>query len=198
MVDDILKNFLLFIVLLNPVSKILVLSVLIQNNSRYQLKYLALRSSLTALIILLIFAYAGTFLLREIFHIEIYSLQIAGGTILFLIGLHALQKGEFFAINTQQKLEDIAVVPIASPMIAGPATITASISQAALFGASAISLSIMGALIINFLIMIFAVEISEKLKRFNLMGPLIRITGLFVASIGVNMALTGVKSFLAG
>ncbi len=191
------ENFLLFGVLLNPVSKILILATLGEFTERRQLKQIALRATTTALIILLIFAYAGTFILKVVFHIEISSLQIAGGIVLFLIGLRALQKGEFFEINTHQKLKDIAAVPIASPMIAGPATITASISQSAVFGPSIISLSIFFALCVNFFAMLFAVEISNYFKKYNIMGAFIRITGLFIASIGVNMVLTGLKSFFS-
>ena len=192
-----LENFLIFIVLLNPVSKLVVLSTLNRDGDRQQLRRIASRATITALVILLIFAYAGTFLLRMIFHIEISSLQVVGGIVLFLIGLRALQKGEFFEIDAHQELRDVAVVPIASPMIAGPAAITASISQSAIFGANIISLAIFLALTINFLTMLFAMEINNQLKRCNLMGPFIRITGLFIASIGANMSLTGVKDFLS-
>jgi multiple antibiotic resistance protein len=191
------ENFLIFIVLVNPISKILLLSTLGKDSNHQQLRQVALRATVTALLILIVFAYAGTFLLRVVFHIEIFSFQIVGGVVLFLIGLRALQKGEFFEVDTHQELKDIALVPIASPMIAGPAMITASISQSALFGANIISLAIFFTLALNFLIMLFTVEISNLLKKHNLMGPLIRITGLFIASIGINIALTGLRSFLS-
>jgi multiple antibiotic resistance protein len=148
------------------------------------------------MIILFLFSFAGTFILKKIFRIEIYSLQIVGGIVLFLIGLRALQKGEFFELDTHQKIKDIAVVPIASPMIAGPATITASISQSAIYGPFITYISIFSALSVNFILMILAGEINAFLKKYNLLGPLVRITGLFIASIGVNMALTGLKTFL--
>jgi len=190
------ENFLFFIVLLNPVSKIVVLSSLGITNNFEELKNISLRATITAIIILFLFSFAGTFILKKIFRIEIYSLQIVGGIVLFLIGLRALQKGEFFELDTHKKIKDIAVVPIASPMIAGPATITASISQSAIFGPFITYISIFSALSVNFILMIFAGKINSFLKKYNLLGPLVRITGLFIASIGVNMALTGVKTFL--
>ena len=190
------ENFLFFIVLLNPVSKIIVLSSLGVTNNFNELKNISLKATITAMIILFLFSFAGTFILKKIFRIEIYSLQIVGGIVLFLIGLRALQKGEFFELDTHQKIKDIAVVPIASPMIADPATITASISQSAIYGPFITYISIFSALSVNFVLMILAGEINAFLKKYNLLGPLVRITGLFIASIGVNMALTGLKTFL--
>jgi multiple antibiotic resistance protein len=190
------ENFLFFIVLLNPVSKIIVLSSLGVTNNFNELKNISLKATITAMIILFLFSFAGTFILKKIFRIEIYSLQIVGGIVLFLIGLRALQKGEFFELDIHQKIKDIAVVPIASPMIAGPATITASISQSAIYGPFITYISIFSALSVNFVLMILAGEINAFLKKYNLLGPLVRITGLFIASIGVNMALTGLKTFL--
>ena len=191
-----IENFLIFIVLLNPVSKIVVLSSLGITKNFNELKNISIRATITSMIILLLFSFTGTFILKRIFRIEIYSLQIVGGIVLFLIGLRALQKGEFFELDTHQKIKDIAVVPIASPMIAGPATITASISQSAIFGPLITSISIVSALSLNFILMILAGPINFLLKKYNLLGPLVRITGLFVASIGINMALTGIKTFL--
>ncbi len=191
-----IENFLIFIVLLNPVSKIVVLSSLGITKNFNELKNISIRATITSMIILLLFSFTGTFILKRIFRIEIYSLQIVGGIVLFLIGLRALQKGEFFELDTHEKIKDIAVVPIASPMIAGPATITASISQSAIFGPLITSISIVSALSLNFVLMILAGPINSLLKKYNLLGPLVRITGLFVASIGINMVLTGIKTFL--
>ncbi len=196
MLKIIFDNTLLFIVLINPVSKILILSSFGKESNQKELQQLALKSTATGLGILVLFAYAGTFILRSLFHIQIFSLQIAAGAVLFLIGLRALQKGEFFEIDFHKRLSDIAVAPLASPMLAGPATITAAISQSALFGANSISLSILLALLINLLIMVATIKASSFLKRWRLMGSLVRITGLFIASIGVNIGLLGIKSFL--
>jgi len=190
------ENFLFFVVLLNPVSKITILSSLGITNNFNELKNISLKATLTAMIILFLFSFAGIFILKRIFRVEIYSLQIVGGIVLFLIGLRALQKGEFFELDTHQGIKDIAVVPIASPMIAGPATITASISQSAIYGPFLTYISIFSALSINFMLMLLAGEINSFLKKYNLLGPLVRITGLLIASIGVNMTLTGIKIFL--
>lgn len=187
---------LLFVALINPASKVAFLLSLSKERTKKEMIYLVLKSTLIGLGILIVFAYAGTFIIRRVFHIEIFSLQIAAGIVLFLIGLKALNKGRFFEIDTHKKLSDIAIVPFASPLIAGPATITAVISQSALFGSTLTSFSILIAVAINFLIMLLTLKIEFFLNRMGFIDSLVRIIGLFVASIGVNMVLVGIRSYL--
>ena len=48
---------------------------------------------------------------------------------------------------------------------------------------------------INLAVMIYSRTISGVLIRYNFMGALIRITGLIVATIGIQMVLDGVLDF---
>jgi multiple antibiotic resistance protein len=138
----------------------------------------------------------GNFMLAKFFHIQIYAFKIAGGTVLFMRGLDALNKGLFFELNHKQKLEDMSIVPLASPMIAGPATITAAVSFPAQYGIPVTSLSIILAVCVNLLIMMLAPVITTHLIKQNIMGALIRITGLIVATIGIQMMLDGFRVFI--
>ncbi|MFA5646540.1 MAG: MarC family protein [Candidatus Ratteibacteria bacterium] len=198
MSEKLIKEILLFLVIFNPVSKIVILSALGESRGRLQLRNVSLGATATAGIILLTFAVAGTFLLQNVFQIKLYSLEIVGGLVLFLIGMHALQKGEFFETDpcSNVDLHDIAIVPIGYPMIAGPASITACITRTSMIGVSLTSIAIIAALGINLIIMLCSVHVGSLLRRYGLMGPFVRITGLLVASIGVNMALNGFGAFM--
>ncbi|MCM8764734.1 MAG: hypothetical protein NC830_05200 [Candidatus Omnitrophica bacterium] len=66
---DFFENFLIFIALINPISKVVVLSM----DDFDRLKKITFRAASTAFFILIIFAYGGTFILRKLFHIEIYA-----------------------------------------------------------------------------------------------------------------------------
>ena len=70
-------------------------------------------------------------------------------------------------------------------MIAGPATITACITLQAKSGLLLPAMSLVIALAINYLIMQLSGTISAVLTRFNILGALIRITGLIVMTIGI-------------
>ncbi len=184
------------IALINPISKIFLITTLKENTDEAGLKHIIIRSSIIALLILLIFTFIGSFLLTRFFHIQIYSFKIAGGIVLVFRGFEALNKGLFFELNHKQKLEDLSIVPLASPMIAGPATITAAVSFPAKYGLFITALSITAAVTVNLLIMIVSPRITGLLTKHNILGALIRITGLIVATIGVQMILDGFGEYL--
>jgi len=184
------------IALINPISKIFVVSTLSGDSSNNELRRICIKVSLVAVCILVLFALAGNFLLTVVFHVSLYAFQMVGGVVLFFKGVQALNKGLFFEIEGHQKLEDASIVPLASPMIAGPATIAAAVSFPSQYGMLMTLLSILGALSVNLLIMFYSRTISDYLKKYNLMGPLIRITGLVVATIGAQMFLDGLGVYV--
>ena len=188
---------LLLIALINPISKIFLITTLKESTDESGLNNIIIRSSVIALIILLIFTFAGNFLLVNFFNIQIYSLKIAGGIVLVFRGFEALNKGVFFELSHNQKLEDLSIVPLASPMIAGPATITAAVSFPAKYGLTVTALSITAAVAVNLFIMLISPRIAGALSKHNIMGALIRITGLIVATIGVQMILDGLGEYIS-
>ena len=147
--------------------------------------------------ILLCTMFFGHWVLHRVFHVELPALQITGGLVLVWVGFNALRKGMFFDMDTERDFKDLAIVPLACPLIAGPATITASITLRAKAGSAAPALSLLIALAINYLIMKLSARISSVLLRFNLLGAVIRITGLIVMAMGVQMALNGTAAAVA-
>lgn len=127
-IDTFVQTSLYFLALINPASKVLILSSMQPPYSREELLKVSTRATFVALLILLLLSVIGHFLLKTIFQVEIYSLQVAGGIILFFIGLTAVRKGCFYEQNLQGSSLDISIVPLAAPLIAGPGTITAAIS----------------------------------------------------------------------
>lgn len=192
------SNFVFLLALINPVSKIFVISILAKNTEKSKLRFIIIRSSSIAAAILIIFAIAGDFLLKNIFHVQLYSFQIVGGLILAIRGFQALNKGIFFEVNAKQRLEDVSIVPIASPMIAGPATLAAAVSFPAQYGMPATIYPLVAAIVVNSFVMFFSQNISNILKKYNLYGVLIRITGLIVATIGTQMMLSGFTEYIKG
>jgi multiple antibiotic resistance protein len=185
------------IALINPISKIFLITTLKESTNTSGLNNIIVRSSIIALVILLIFTFIGNFLLVKFFNIQIYSLKIAGGIVLVFRGFEALNKGVFFELSHNQKLEDLSIVPLASPMIAGPATITAAVSFPAKYGLTVTALSILAAVAVNLFIMLISPRIAGALSKHNIMGALIRITGLIAATIGVQMILDGLGEYIS-
>lgn len=194
---DLVTQTLYLIALMNPVSKISILTAFTMEEEYSEVIKVTIRSTLVAFGILLTVMVAGDFLLRSVFHVELYSLRLAGGLILLWVGFNALTKGVFFEVTTQSRFAELSMVPMACPMIAGPATIAASMSMVGDTGKAVSITAMIIALSVNLLFMISSKFIGAVLKRYNIMGALIRMTGLIVATIGVHMMLTGITQWIS-
>ncbi|MBN1988589.1 MAG: MarC family protein [Bacteroidales bacterium] len=188
--------FVAFVALVNPIQKVFVVSSLHQQFDHKMARSISVRASLTALVILLLFLFVGRIVFSYVFHIELYAFQITCGAVLFYNGITGLQKGVFFKLDQSMSVRDITAVPIAMPMIAGPATITSAVTFPAEYGQVETVIAIVAALSVNLIFMLYAGAISKVLSRFNLMNPLVRIFGLIVATIGVQMVFNAIRSFV--
>jgi len=181
--------------LVNPIQKVFVMTTLQAQFDEAKTRFIATKATLTAFIVLIFFLLLGELVFSYVFHVELYAFQITSGIVLFYNGINGLQKGTFIRVDSGVNLKDITAVPIAIPMIAGPATITAAVTFPAHYGHTNTIVSMAVALGVNFLFMYYSRPIGKALNRFNLMGPLVRIFGLIVATIGVQMMLSGIASF---
>lgn len=194
------ENALYLLALLNPASKVIFLSSYDPPLSRKNIFELAWKSSLAALLILIVLAGCGHFLLTRIFRVELYSLRITGGLILFFIGWNAVREGRFLSKSESHGMPanftDLSLVPLAAPLIAGPGTIAGAISGTAECGLLCISIALTLAVGINFIIMLCAPGINRILDKIHAIGPLIRLTGLIIAAVATQMVITGLKECL--
>ncbi len=205
-----LENALYLLALLNPASKVMFLATYEPALTARQIRELAWKSSLAALLILIVLAGAGEMVLSKVFRVELYSLKITGGLVLFMIGWTAVREGRFVnraehphesgptsgANAPNVNFTDLSLVPLAAPLIAGPGTIAASISGTAEFGLTFMVLSLTAAIVLNFVIMLFAGNINRLLVKLHILGPLIRLTGLIIAAVAVQMVIAGLRECL--
>jgi multiple antibiotic resistance protein len=191
------SSFVALFALVNPFHKILIVTSLQNQFDDKQLRYLSVKSSTTAFVILIFFLFLGELIFNYVFHIQLYAFKVACGVILFYNGVEGLQKGAFLKIEKNIKIDDILTVPIAIPMIAGPATITAAVTFPSHYGRLNTIIAIFIALVLNLVLMLYAKQIGKVLTRLNIMNALIRITGLIVATIGLQMVFDGVANFIA-
>ena len=193
----VISSILYFLALINPASKVFLLCSIDPRPTRRELLQLALKSTLVAFLILLLVIAVGTPLLKYVFRVELYSLKVAGGVVLFIVGLSAVQRGRFHESAQRGKPDDLSIVPLGAPLIAGPGTITAAISFSSEqgFGLAALPMTI--ALVINCLIMLVAFPIGRQLERIHATGPLVRITGLIVAAVAAQIVFDGLNGWMA-
>lgn len=182
--------------LINPIQKVFVVVSLQENYTRPELRRIVDKASVTAIGVLLLFLLMGEAILGYVFNLKIYAFQITCGVVLFYNGFVGLQKGAFLTLDKNTRIEELIAVPIAIPMIAGPATITAVVTMPAVYGRWMTIGALLLALALNWVIMRNADRIGRFLERQNMMMPLIRITALIVAAIGLQMILNGIETFI--
>jgi multiple antibiotic resistance protein len=193
---ELVVNTLYLLALINPVSKISILSVFTEKAEQKEISSISFRSTVAALLILLLSMFAGRLVFNKIFQVDFYSLKITGGIVLFWVGFGALRKGVFFEQMVHERFSDVSLVPLACPMIAGPATITAVIALHINNGTTQTVVPVLFAISINLLLMRLAIPIGNILQKFNVMGAIIRLTGLIVMTMGVQMILDGISTWL--
>lgn len=196
----IIENALYFIALLNPASKVMFLATYEPKLTRKQIWELSWKSSAAALIILVVLAMFGELVLSKIFRVELYSLKITGGIVLFMIGMVAIREGHFVnrdEHHQRMNFTDLSLIPLATPLIAGPGIIAAGISTAAQYGVFSVTISLFLGIFINFAVMLFSTAINHVLEKLHLTGPLIRLTGLIISGVAAQMIITGIKEAIA-
>ena len=148
------------------------------------------------MLILIFFLYLGQVTFSYVFRVELYSFQITCGAVLMYNGLSGLLKGFFMKVDEHIKIADLTTVPIAIPMIAGPATITAAVTFPDQYSRFVTIVDILLALAVNLFFMLKARRFGMFLIKYNFMNPLIRFIGLIVATIGLQMVFDGITLFI--
>lgn len=200
-----LSTFVTLFVVIDPVGCAPIFAGLTRGHSQRQATLTALRATLIAGIILLVFASVGTGLLAAL-HIELNSFRIAGGMMLFLIALEMVfekrtqrreERAEKVLHNTEP--EDISVFPMAMPMIAGPG----SIATVMLLAARAQGLAQMGvvlaALAAVLVLMLGALAAARPIMRAlgtRVEAVITRVLGVLLAALAVQYVVDGVRGVL--
>jgi multiple antibiotic resistance protein len=129
---SILSTFVTLFVTIGPVETAVVFASLTAGVHRSDRRSLALRSVTIAGLVLLLFALGGAFVL-SLLHISLPAFRVAGGLLLFLQaltltfssrGLSSLKESEK---RDAEQPGDIAVFPLAFPLIAGPGSLSAAV-----------------------------------------------------------------------
>jgi multiple antibiotic resistance protein len=201
-----LSAFAVLFVIIDPPGCAPIFATLTRGTSRKHQVEMAFKSVFIAAIILSGFAYAGEFIFAKL-GISLDSLRIAGGIMLFIIGLNMVfekrtEKRKDRAeevLETTQDPEDISVFPMGIPMIAGPGTMASLLILMGRANNWQQELTIMIALASVLLISLIAFLISGPLIR--LMGEtftniLTRVLGVLLATLAAQFVLDGIKGAL--
>ncbi|EWT06707.1 antibiotic resistance protein MarC [Intrasporangium chromatireducens Q5-1] len=191
-----LSTFITLIVILDPPGIVPVFLALTGSLTPAQRNNAALRAAGVAVLVIAMFAIFGQQIL-DYLHISIAALQAAGGLLLLLIALQLLMGRESGA--QRDVGVNVAMVPLGTPMLAGPGAIVAT--MVAVQGASgpggylSVGAALLGAIVVVYLAMRFAGALRRVLGESGTM-LLTRIAGLLLSAIAVEMIAGAIRTFV--
>src|SRR3990167_7487242 len=126
----IILSFWSLFVIVDPIGLVPAFLAMTDQNSKEDRIRMAKLASLITFLVLVSFAFCGKFILNA-FGVTVPAFEVAGGIILLKIALDMLQAKRTALKETPEEQaegstkDDIAVTPLAVPMLAGPGAITA-------------------------------------------------------------------------
>lgn len=196
---EILKDFVGIFAILNPLGAIPVYLSMTANKSATEIKRIAIKTSIAVAIILVVSIWLGSIVL-QFFGITMPAFRIASGLLVLLVAISMFHAKTSGATNTDQETieateqDDIAIVPLAMPLLAGP---------------GAISLVIVNVnqmehwvekVLLTLSIFILAAIIWLTLRIANNLGSLMGTAGINTATriMGLLLAAMAVQSMIQG
>ncbi len=205
-VELFLSAFAVLFVIIDPPGCAPIFATLTHGTSRKHQRVMAVKSVLIASIILFGFAYVGEFVFSKL-GISLDALRIAGGIMLFIIGLNMVfeKRTESREDRAEEALEetdnpeDISVFPMGIPMIAGPGTMASLLIMMGKTDTLAGQISILAALALTLIITLITFLIAGPLMK--LMGKsvtdvLTRVLGVLLTTLAAQFVLDGLKGSL--
>ena len=166
-----------------------------------QRRNMAIRASLIALAILLVFALFGEDLLRAL-HIELNSFRIAGGFMLFWIAWEMVfekrtqRREERAERATREHVEDVSVFPMAMPMLAGPGAIAAIMllmNEAQGLQQDLVVLGALAAVLVLTMLALIAAGPLIKLLGDRVEAVITRLLGVLLAALAAQYVIDGLR-----
>ena len=201
-----ISAFTTLFVIIDPPGCAPIFATLTNGTSRVHQRAMAFKSVGIAAVILIGFAYVGEWLFAKL-GISLDALRIAGGIMLFIIGLNMVfekrtETREERADGILEEIEDpedISVFPMGIPMIAGPGTMATLLILMSDAPSRIGQLTILAALILTLLITLITFLIAGPLIK--LMGKsftdvLTRVLGVLLCTLASQFVLDGIKGAL--
>jgi len=163
--------------------------------------YVIRRSSIFASILLLGFALLGRYIFI-LLNFTIYSFEIAGGLLLFVIAFDMLfgesPRVKLSPMDREELLsrrEEVGIVPLGMPLLAGPGAIStvviyAQASEGSIPGSLTLYAAILLVMAVSYVVLRLGVTILDRVGRVGLVA-ISRVMGLLLAAIAVQFVING-------
>ncbi|HOV67057.1 MAG TPA: MarC family protein [Methanoregulaceae archaeon] len=200
-VNFILLSLSSLLVLVNPLGATMIFVSMTSGYAPAEKHKVAREASWYALIVLIAFALLGGGIL-VLFGISLAAFRIGGGILLFAIGMEMvyarMSRSKMTATEKYEGDDDVSIMPIAIPMIAGPGAITTVIvlmdeaAELGLWAYGVVLLSIVVTSGITHLMMANSDRIVSRIgqREFRAIN---RLMGILLIAIAVEFVIDGLK-----
>jgi multiple antibiotic resistance protein len=210
---DIVSSFIAIFAIVNPMGAVTSYAAMTQGYTKVERHHVVKKAVLVAFFTLIIFALIGQ-LIFEFFSITVDSFRVAGGIIILLIAIDMVRgQTSPFKLSEKEKAdaierEQVGVIPLGIPLLAGPGAITTVMIETSKGGAplsdpeslwwlGLILLSVTVVMAISFVILRRSDIIFDRIGR---TGTKIfsRLFGLILAAVAVQFIVQGLLVLLPG
>lgn len=188
----------------DPFAAIPMFLAITQGDSPAKRRHTALKASIACTATLILFLAAGGLIFR-LFGITLGAFRIAGGILLFMLALDMMRAQRSRVRTSPEEItegaekEDVAIIPLGVPMLAGPgsiATVTVLMSKAESFAQVSIVVAcVLVTGVLCFILLSAATMLERTLKQTGL-NILNRIMGLILAAVSVQFVISGINDVL--
>ena len=202
-------SFTALITMVNPLSVIPAFVTLTEHTTRRARASVALIASLSSVLVLIVFLLAGNYVF-SIFGITVPAFQIMGGIIFLTNALNTLVHDDRRGFDTggTKRMEDIdveraeidatsiAVVPLGTPMLSGPGSITSVMVLVNLYrgveNRLAVIVAILAVGLVSYVVLLAAGPLSRVIGD---RGRLVfaKVMALLLGAIGIQFMINGIK-----
>ena len=190
------QSFVTLLVIFDPPGATPIFLALVSDKSERERRRLAWQAAFVSLFVIASFAIFGRFIL-DYMNVSIEALQAAGGLLLLYVSLELLT-GKMS--ETESAGTNIGMVPLGTPLLAGPGAIVATMIFVQQAGSAerlgALAIAIIAVHLIIGLVLMMSTKILKLIKESGV-TLLARIAGLLLAAIAVQVLADAIK-VLAG
>lgn len=185
----------IFLVTIGPLKALIVYATLTASADAEFRRKVAIKTVITATIVSLVFVLAGETLLK-IFHVSLPALKIAGGIILLLLAIGMVRDGGHGDEEEKPKALslDIAVYPLAIPMMATPQGLVAltaiTAAQPSLLWVGAVALMVLAIMALNLACLLSADRIIKAIGPSGLQ-IIAKVAGVLLTALAVQLMMLG-------
>ncbi len=188
----------------DPVGVVPIFLAITAGDSETKMRRTALRACLVAGGLLLFFAIFGG-VIFQVFGVSLAAFRVAGGILLLITSLDMLRArpSETRTSRTEEQegvaKEDVALVPLAMPLLAGPGAIASAMVLMSKGESLVMAVPVLAAIVLTFVASYFILRASHLVQRVlkqSGVAILERVMGLILAAIAVQFMADGAKDLL--